>query len=345
MKLNILEGLTEEQLKSPIARYLVKVDTVFPADFTVDQLLETLPGKKLSHEVCYFYVVDKTERLIGTIATRDVLFSPRMTKLKAITNKRLIKVDKTTRLSEALQLMAQHELMAIPVIDDNGSLAGMFEVTPEELKLFYSKNRSDSIKPTELKSNRQMFQMIGLSVDRVKLNCPFQEYRNRMPWLFCNIASGLFCAIIASLFRPLLDTLLVIAMFIPLVLALGESVSMQSMALSFQFLHYKKIPWKRVLSRFITESKTSILLGLSCALVVGSISYILFSEHWALLAISLSIIAAIFCSTAFGSLLPLVFHLFHLDPKLAAGPSVLMITDITVMMIYLSISNYLLLSS
>ena len=61
-------------------------------------------------------------------------------------------------------------------------------------------------------------------------------FRDRFPWLLCNIAGGLIAAFIASRFEHLLQQVVVLALFIPIVLALGESVSMQALTLTMQSL-------------------------------------------------------------------------------------------------------------
>lgn len=163
-----------------------------------------------------------------------------------------------------------------------------------------------------------------------------------MPWLLCNMIAGLVCASVGAVFAPILHQYIVLAMFIPLVLSLGESIAMQSMTLSLQFLYFGKLHWARVLKRIVVEWKTAILLGFSCAFLVGSVFWVWNATFHTMLAVTLSIFFAMIFSSTLGTLFPIILHSASLDPKVAAGPVVLMLTDILTTVTYLAFSNWLL---
>ena len=86
----------------------------------------------------------------------------------------------------------------------------------------------------------------------------------------CNIAGGLMAAFIASRFEHLLQEVVVLALFIPIVLALGESVSMQALSLTLQSFTDGPFVPKRLLSALWKEFRTAALLGMGCGAVVGA---------------------------------------------------------------------------
>lgn len=338
MPLNIVEGLSKKELESALIEYMIPVETSFLHDLTIQEVLKSLQGRKISHAVSYFYAVDNENRLCGIVSTRDILFSKPEVKLADILHNIPIKISRSETLEEALKLMAKHEFMALPVVDEEGKLCGIFELSQKTFILPKSKDGKES------KSARDIFQLIGLSVEQSKLTSSFQEFRYRMPWLLCNLVAGLICAAIASSFHNLLSNFVMIAAFIPLVLTLGESVAMQSMSLSLQFLSYGKIPKKRVFKRIFAEWKTALLLGIACALLVAIFYMSWYVDYLPMIAISSSIFISMILVTSFASLLPMVLNYFALDPKVAAGPVVLMITDIIVTSVYLGFSSFLLIS-
>lgn len=334
MQLNFFEGLSQEELDTPVKKFAIPVETAFNRDLTVEDMLAALQGKKISHEVRYFYATDHQERLIGTVGTRDLLFSQSQTKLSEISTKDVIYIMQDEPLEQALRLMTQHELLAIPITDKDKKLCGIFEIHPT--KAFPQPQAKQK------KQIKELFQLVGLSVELNKLTSSFQEFSYRMPWLLCNLLAGLICAFIGQLHRELLDQFVIIAIFIPLVLTLGESVSMQSMALSLQFLQYEKIPWNRVFKRIWLEWKTAVLLGSACGLLVAVVYFFWDSNYQPLLVITSSIVISMLAVTTFGSLLPIILHSLKLDPKVAAGPVVLMLTDMVVTIIYLFLASFFL---
>ena len=113
-----------------------------------------------------------------------------------------------------------------------------------------------------------IFQLIG--VHGTAQRSTWIAFRDRFPWLLCNIAGGLLAAFIASRFEHLLQEVVVLSLFIPIVLALGESVSMQALTLTLQGLTDGPIVWSRLLSALWKEFRTATLLGIGCGAVVGA---------------------------------------------------------------------------
>ncbi|MFA6916037.1 MAG: magnesium transporter [Parachlamydiales bacterium] len=335
MKLDFYKGLSKEQLNAPAGNYITPVETAFQEELTLGELIQRLQVIEISHKIHYFYVIDEDDHLKGVISTRDILYSNPNCKIKDITNSKIISIHKNEPLKRALSLIATYEILAIPVVDDEDRLCGILELPVSTIL-----KKKPSIK--EFKPSKDVFQLVGLSVDQGKLISSVKEFSFRMPWLMCNILGGLLCALIAHQFHLLLDSAVIIAIFIPLVLTLGESVSMQSMTLSLQFLHYEDIPWKRVQQRIMVEWKTALLLGVACALIVTLVYFLFFSDYWSIAAIASSIFLSMAAATTFGSVFPVILHIFKLDPKVASGPVVLLFTDITVTTIYLSVSSFLL---
>lgn len=334
MPLNFLQDLSTEDMNAPVGNYLTPVDTAFIETMTIGELLEMLPLKQIHHEVRYFYIVDDSFCLTGILSTRDLLFNDRDATLAEIALPDVVHIAYEAPLYAALHTMTKYELLSLPITDDEHHLLGIFDLGIETMR-----------QPKETGTSRDVFQLIGLHMELSKLNSSVEEFRYRMPWLLCNLIGGLSCAAIASLFYHLLDKEVIIALFIPLVLTLGEAVSMQSMTLSLQFLRQGVIPWKRVLQRITSEWKTSALLGLASSALVIVVYLLWYPGYWPLVAIASSIFLTMMVVTTFGSLLPVILHHFRCDPKVASGPVVLMITDVTVTSIYLLLSNFILLNS
>lgn len=163
-----------------------------------------------------------------------------------------------------------------------------------------------------------------------------------MPWLFGNLFAGIICALIASHFSLVLDEIVALAMFIPLVLTLSESIAMQSLTLNLVFLHHERIPWKLFISRLLREWKTTFFLGITSCATVAAVYLFIRGGYMTMLSISISIFVSMFVSATIGIIFPLALHRLKLDPKVAAGPVVLMGADIFATGIYLGLATYLL---
>ncbi|MBS0654886.1 MAG: magnesium transporter [Verrucomicrobia bacterium] len=337
MRLDISKGLSSSELQSPISTFMVKVATAFHEEMTIEEVLAILRKREIPHIIQYFYSVDDEHVLTGILATRDLLMSEPTTKLKAIVDRDVVAIEQNETLLEGIKLLEKQGIQAVPVVDQARHIKGIFEIVPE-----HKHQNFDPAKAIQKVTSKDIYQLIGLSLQLGRVNSTLLEFRYRMPWLFCTMFAGLVCATVAATFKPILSQYVVLAMFIPLVLSLGESVAMQSMSLSLQFLHYGKVHWKPFFRRIAVEWSTALLIGFSCAFLIGSVFWVWNSTFHAMLAVTSSIFMTMIFSTTLGTTMPVILHLLSLDPKVAAGPVVLMLTDIFASLIYLAISNWLL---
>jgi magnesium transporter len=166
-----------------------------------------------------------------------------------------------------------------------------------------------------------------------------------MPWLVFNIIGGVICATISDHFEAVLSGFLVLAFFIPLVLGLSESVSMQAMSLSVYALQgNSRHVFKNLFIRGFHEIKISSILAFTCGLTVGLCSLFFYSGYHAAFSIGISILISISFSALFGALFPIILHGLRLDPRVASGPIVLMAADVLTTSVYLGLSTWLLLN-
>jgi magnesium transporter len=151
------------------------------------------------------------------------------------------------------------------------------------------------------------------------------------------MASGIICAVIASMHGFLLSEVAIIAMFMTVVLALAESVSMQVTTVTTLLLPEKRIrmvQFTRIISR---ELSVSILIGLACAIVIGLVSFVWKGSILQSSAIAGSVILSIIVACLLGVLIPSLIRSLKFDPKVAAGPIVLAMADIFTLLVYFNL--------
>ena len=135
-----------------------------------------------------------------------------------------------------------------------------------------------------------------------------------------------------------LDTVIVLALFIPVVLTLAEAVSMQSMTITMQMLREQRMDWRLLARSLRMEFLTSLLLGFGSGVLVGSVA-LAWKRHGAVaLAIGASVWLAVVTACVLGVLLPMIVRAFKGDPKIAAGPVVLAASDIATVLFYFNLS-------
>jgi magnesium transporter len=320
-----------QNLSRPVREFAKPVETVLHAHQTIQQALDCLRTRKIEQKVTYFYVTDETGRLMGVIPTRKLLLGDPSELVRKVMDPYVISIPDTMTLEEAMEMFAMHRLLAFPVVDAHGKLVGHIDID------LYAE---EAVDVSESQRAAELFQLIGLSVEQLRRPTAWSSYLVRMPWLMCNVIGGIVCAIIAAGFEHLLKQALVVAMFIPLVLTLSEAISMQSMTITLQQLRLTTAAWRSLWRRSSSEWKVMVMIGLSCGAIAG-----LAATSWAgglpaAGAIAMSICISMVVAATLGAAVPILLHMFRLDPKVAAGPVVLMVGDILTTVLYLSLAAW-----
>ncbi|MCH9609138.1 MAG: Magnesium transporter MgtE [Chlamydiales bacterium] len=337
MRIDTSKRLGATELEKDVLEYISPFDFEFTVDQTVGEVLEKLHTVKREKQVEYFYVTDHENHLQGIAQARDLLYNPPQTRLIDIIDPDVIKISEHQPLEVALNILANHKILALPVVDKENRFKGVVEVVPHQPDLFANTKR------LHFKNIKQdIFQFIGFSIEQRKLASPWIEFRYRMPWLLCNLVGGLICAVIGEFFQQTVLQFVVLALFVPLVLTLSESIAIQSMTLSLRFLHFKTIDWKQVLKRILVEWKTSLILGICSALLLSCFYFAWSTALLPVFSISISIVVSMVFSATFGAFFPILLHALKLDPKVAAGPVVLMMADVVTVAIYYSLATAIL---
>ncbi|HEX2582984.1 MAG TPA: magnesium transporter [Chlamydiales bacterium] len=326
--------MLEKDLSKDLLQFAKPVQTLLPMDVTIGEALTALRKKEIQQKIIYFYVVDERQALKGVVSTRQLLLADPAKSVQEVMEQPVIKLHSKQTLKAALELFAKHPLLAIPLVDENGCLLGTIDIqmiTNEAIDIADSRTRLD------------VFQMIGLSLEDGKKPSLRTGYRLRMPWLLCNVFSGIVCAIISRVFEVVLAKYLLLAFFIPLVLTLSESTSMQSMTQSLLFLRRPRFQWRTAIARGFREWQLTVLLAVSSGFIVGALSLLWGDGIKPSLCIGIGICLSVILSAIFGITLPVLLHRIKLDPKVASGPVVLMIADMLTTALYLSLAAWWLL--
>jgi magnesium transporter len=322
-----------EHLNQPVLAVARKDVASLREDFTVQQAFETIREGGIGERIVYFYVVDSDGRLVGVLPTRRLLTAPLEQRLSDVMIRRVVAVPHTATVMEACEAFVLHKFLAFPVVDDQRRIVGLVDVgllTDEAFDLA-ERERMDAL-----------FESIGVRVSQVREASPLRAFRLRFRWLLATISSGTLCALLASAYEATLAKSLVLAFFLTLVLGLAESVSIQSMTVTIQALRAIQPTLRWYVKAFRREVGTAVLLGLACGAVVGLIVWLWRGAGLVAVAIGGSISLALCAACFFGLSVPWVLHAFKLDPKIAAGPVTLALTDIFTLLFYFTLAAVLL---
>jgi magnesium transporter len=291
----------------------------------------------VGERVNYFFAIDEEERLVGVLPTRRLLTAPLETRLEEIMVRRVVAIPASATVLEACEFFVLYKFFAFPVVDRARRVIGVVDVSLFAEEMLEMGEREDE-KRTVAQVADDVFEALGFRLAQVRGASPWRVFRYRFPWLLATVAAGTACALLAGVFETTLAGSLVITFFLTMVLGLNESVSMQSMTLTIQALRANTLTRRWFLHNLRRELATALLLGLACGILVGAIVFIWRQDPKSAAVVGSSIAVSLVTACLFGFSVPSLLHGLKLDPKIAAGPVTLAVTDFCALAFYFSLA-------
>ena len=185
--------LSAAQLHEPILPLARPPLVVLQPDHTIAQTLDRIRASANARSIHYFYVVDDHEQLVGVVPARRLVAAAPEQTVRDIMDDNVVAIPDWATVLIASEYFATRRLLAFPVVNGAGQLLGVVDVS-----LF-----TDEVIDLAKRTYDDIFQLIG--VHGTAQRSPWIAFRDRFPWLLCNIAGGLLAAFIASRFEHLLQ--------------------------------------------------------------------------------------------------------------------------------------------
>ncbi|HJZ58816.1 MAG TPA: magnesium transporter [Gemmataceae bacterium] len=322
-----------------VTRHMRTDPTRLRADQTVADALESVRRNPPSSRVIYFYVVDDDDRLKGVVPTRRLLLSDPAVRVSEIMVRQVIGIPHTATVLDACEFFTLHKLLAFPVVDENRRVVGLVDVDLYTEELRELDQESDDVIRQE--AGNDLFQLIGVHLTEAEQRRPALAFRRRFPWLLANVAGGMLAALLADAYKDV-ATLAVVTPFIPVVLALSESVAIQSVSLALQTLHGERVTWGTLMRKVGRELVVGLLLGAACGLIVGLIALTWMGKWEVGLSLFVGIGGGMLAAAGVGLAMPLILKLLKRDPQVASGPIALATADMLTLLLYFNLGRWLL---
>jgi magnesium transporter len=299
---------------------------------SAEQALEIVRRRSGSTETIYsLYVTDGARKLTGILSLRDLVVAEPEARIGEVMTREVISVSTDTDQEEVARAIQRYDFLAMPVVDREQRLVGIVTV-------------DDVIDVIQQEATRDLYAagavQAGDEDDYFRCNL-FAIARRRVVWLLVLlVANSGTSAVIASQ-ESVLERLVLLAAFIPLLIGTGGNVGAQSSTVVIRGLSTQRIHQLGLGKAVGREALAGALLGLLLALVV---------LPWAWLsggplvagAVAASLLAISTLAATAGASLPLLFDRFNLDPALMSAPFITTIVDVAGVFIYLQTASRLL---
>lgn len=287
----------------------------------------------------YCYVLDQSQHLLGVISFRDLIIAKETDTVRSRMRTDVVSVNEKMNQVNVAKLMADHDLLAIPVVDETGRMKGI--VTHDDIVDVVQEEATEDI------------HKIGGSeaLDVPYMDTPLLSLiKKRAGWLAVLFVGEMLTASAMGHYEHEIARAVVLSLFIPLIISSGGNSGSQASTLVIRALALGEIrlrDWWKVFKR---ELVSGLVLGGILA-TIGILRIIFwekvfhsYGEHYLKLAltVSLSLVGVVIWGTLSGSMLPLILSKCKLDPASASAPFVATLVDVSGLVIYFSLAKLIL---
>jgi magnesium transporter len=308
-------------------------------EMTVDEAIAYLrrQARRRVETIYYVYVLDADQRLLGVVSFRQLFAAQAGASVQEVMSTALVTVPERMDQEAVAQVLAEADLLAVPVVDEEGRMKGIVTV-------------DDIVDVVREEATEDMQKAGGMkALDAPYLETGFWEMiGKRAGWLSILFVGEMLTATAMGRFQEEIARAVVLATFVPLMISSGGNSGSQASTLVIRAMALGEVrmrDWWRVVRR---EFGAGLALGAILA-TLGAVRIGIW--HWAFgsygdhalliaLTVAFSLVGIVMWGTLSGSMLPMLLRRVGLDPASASAPFVATLVDVTGLVIYFTVASW-----
>lgn len=298
-------------------------------EMTVEDAIDYLREWASEDEVFYLYVVDDEQHLLGTVPLRRLLLASNNTRIHKLTQSDPLSVRSDMDQEEVAHIFTDYNLLALPVVDENGVLVGQITV-------------DDIVDVIQDEATEDIYEMAAMSSDELEERSVFGVVKRRLPWLMVCLAGTLLSGGVIDFFSDSLSRMNLLVLFIPAIMAMGGNSGIQTSTVTVRNMAVGHIQAGSIFGVVFREMRIACLMGVLLGILVYIVARVWIGDGVIAACVGLAMLSAIVLSAALGALVPVLFDKLGVDPAVASGPLITTLNDGLSLVLYFCISILLL---
>lgn len=306
---------------------------VFP-DLRADETIQGL--RQVAEEaetVNYVYVISRDdESLLGVLPLYRLVLSRPDSPVADLMTTDVITVPVGADQEEAARLVTEHDLLALPVVDDDRRLLGI--ITTDDVADILEEEATEDI---ERLGGSQPLEVPYLRAS------PLLLFRKRIVWLLVLFFAQFFTVTIQEHYSDVLQQVILLSAFIPILIGTGGNVGSQTVSTLIRAMAVGEVRPSHILRVVGKEALTGLALGV----VMGTLMFFRadFSAGSSFeigLTVGLTVLVLTVWAASVGAVIPIVLSKLKMDPAVVSAPFISSFVDGTGLIIYFTLARLLL---
>lgn len=299
------------------------------AHMTAAEALQRIRETASRKETIYScFVTDHRRHLLGVAELEDLILAEPGTEVGTLMDEAPVSVRTTDDQEEVAQVLSRYDLHTVPVVDKEERLVGIITF-------------DDVLDVVEEEATEDFERMAGIEpVEEDYLDAGVLIMaRKRFLWLLICIVTEAFTSSVLKHYSPVLEHVVALSFFIPLLIGTGGNAGTQASTLMVRGMTLGTIEWRDMGKILLRESCTGLLLGAALAVLGLARAYMIGAGAAVGLAVAASIVAVVLMGNLAGTMLPLVARAVKLDPAIMSGPFITTVVDVFGLIVYFEIAR------
>jgi magnesium transporter len=319
-------GYAEDSAGRLMQREVMAAPSFWKVGDTIDHV--RAQGEDLPELFFDVYVVDPLNKPVGGVPISRLLRAPRTTALTEIMEPVTeIAVDQDQE--EVAYIFEKYHLISAPVTDASGRLVGQITVD-DIVNIIQEENREDILR------------LAGVS-DEDRSSGVMDIVRSRIPWLVVNLGTALFASWVIGRFEREIETLVALAILMPVVASIGGNAGTQALTVAVRALAARELNSANAVRILGREIMVGLTNGVTLAVLLAGVAGLWFHMPMLSLTIGLAVLINLVAASLAGTLIPLALDRLDRDPAVASPVFVTWITDTVGFLSFLGLAGVILL--
>lgn len=303
------------------------------SDMNIGQALNHIKKVGINNEtidICY--VIDNQRKLVGFISLKLLIFLDDIIPLVDAMETNVISATTTDDQEVIASLFRKYDLTSMPVVDNEGRLVGIITI--------------DDVVDVIDQENTEDFQKMAAmdpSDEEYLKESVFSLARHRIVWLLVLMISATATGTIIRRYEEVLQSVVILAAFIPMLMDTGGNAGSQSSTLIIRGIALGEIQLSDIGKILWKEFRVSLIVGITLATVNFLRIYFIDKAGLTIsLVVCASLLFTVIIAKVVGGILPILAKAFKLDPAIMASPLITTIVDACALIVYFALSTHFL---
>ncbi|MBI3583417.1 MAG: magnesium transporter [Nitrospinae bacterium] len=279
-----------------------------------DAIIQLMALSENIGDVPNVFVVDKNRRLVGILPVRKLLIVKHEMPISGIIDRNVISVNVNEDQEEVANIFKKYDLVSLAVVDDDGRLVGRIQI-------------DDIVDVLVEEASEDILHFGGVYQDEKVMDPPSRSIKVRLPWLIINLATAFLAASVVGLFEDTIQTLTILAMFMPVVAGQGGNAGTQALAVAVRGIALGEVSFSNAKRPLINSIIVGLLNGIVCGLITALIEYFWKGSYMLGVVLCLAMIINLIIACFVGVIIPLTLKWLKIDPAIASVVIVTTFTD------------------